>query len=79
MIALTLPMACRLADEVLERLVQVGAQLLLRRAQRPTSRRDGLSARAEDTVAISFSFCQGLRMKSVAPALIALTAISTSP
>ena len=40
---------------------------------------DCLSLRADETVAISFSFCQGFRIKSVAPAFIALTAFSASP
>ena len=68
------------ADEIVERPVEVGAQTLLPGPEGP-----GLDAglrrsfRAEERVARSFSFCQGLRTKSVAPSLIARTASSTSP
>ena len=43
-----------------------------------TSPRRRLSSSADEMVASIFSFCQGLGMKSVAPALIARTAFSVS-
>ncbi len=44
-----------------------------------TSLYDCFNLMAVAMVAISFSFCQGFKIKSVAPCFNALTAISTSP
>ena len=46
---------------------------------RSSSRRDSRSLKEAEYVASSFSFCHGLRTKSVAPSLMARTAILTSP
>ena len=50
-----------------------------RSRSRWTSWRDSRSSAAELNVATSFSFCQGLRTKSVAPPCIASTASAASP